>query len=56
MVMTLCPQCLAVFLSDKNYSVRPAKTDYVDKHDNECFICNRRGRDYDIVKKIKAKR
>lgn len=53
-VMTLCPQCLDVFLSDKNYIVRPAKATYEEKHDNECFICCRKGRDYEIIKKLKS--
>jgi hypothetical protein len=54
--MTLCRRCLAVFQSDRNYIVRPAKTPYVDKHDDECFICSGRGRDYDIIKKDKTAR
>ena len=50
LVMTLCRDCLEVFESDANYVVKPAKLPYVDKHDNECFICCHRGRDYDIIK------
>ena len=50
MVMTLCRDCLAVFAMDRNYIVRPAAPDLVDKHDNECFICCRKGRDYNIIK------
>ena len=55
MIMTLCAHCLEVFESDRNYIVRPAKSPYVDKHDNECFICCHRGRDYDIIKIDKTK-
>lgn len=50
MVMTLCRDCLAVFVMDCNYIVRPAAPDLVDKHDDECFVCSRAGRDYSIVK------
>ena len=50
MVMTLCRDCLAVFTMDCNYIVRPAAPDLVDKHDDECFVCSRAGRDYSIVK------
>ena len=55
LVMTLCRGCLEVFESDANYVVKPAKLPYVDKHDCECFICCRKGRDYDIVKIDKIK-
>ena len=55
LVMTLCRDCLEVFESDANYVVKPAKLPYVDKHDNECFICCRKGRDYDIIKIDKTK-
>ncbi len=55
MVMTLCRDCLEVFESDANYVVKPAKLPYVDKHDCECFICCRKGRDYDIIKIDKTK-
>lgn len=50
MVLTLCRECLAVFLADQRYTVTELETDYCDIHDCECFICKRRGRDYDIDK------
>lgn len=50
MVLTLCRECLAVFLADKRYTVTEGETSYCDIHDCECFICKRRGRDYDVEK------
>ena len=47
MVLTLCRECLAVFLADQRYTVTELETDCCDC---ECFICKRRGRDYDIEK------
>ena len=60
MVFTLCERCLEPFLSDPNYSVRLVRncTPVCDrgKHDCECDICTRRGRDYDVEKKPKSKK
>lgn len=49
-VLTLCRDCLAVFLADQRYIVTPVDSDHCDIHDCECFICRRRGRDYDVEK------
>lgn len=50
LVLTLCRACLAVFKSDQRYIVTEVESDYCDIHDCECFICKRRGRDYEIEK------
>lgn len=50
MVMTLCERCLDVFLSDDRYVVTPVNTAACEKGDGECFICGRRGCDYDVEK------
>jgi hypothetical protein len=49
-VMTLCERCLDVFLLDDRYVVTPVYTAACEKGDCECFICRRKGRDYDIDK------
>ena len=49
-VLTLCRECLAVFLADRCYTVTEVDSNYCDIHDCECFICRRKGRDYDIDK------
>lgn len=56
MVLTLCHDCVQPFIDDKNYIVKPAKRipyEQLEPHDNECDICTRRGRQYDIIKKQK---
>jgi hypothetical protein len=50
LVMTLCERCLDVFLLDDRYVVTPVYTAACEKGDCECFICRRKGRDYDIDK------
>jgi len=48
MIMTLCDTCLQPFLDDRNYTVACVWRDPLhepEKHENECFICSRRGRD-----------
>jgi hypothetical protein len=47
LVLTLCRECVAVFLADQRYTVTELETDCCDC---ECFICKRRGRDYDVEK------
>lgn len=56
MVMTLCDKCLQPFLDDRNYTVTcaAAARSGREKHDNECFICSRRGHDYEIEKHKKT--
>lgn len=52
MVLTLCDRCLQPFLDDRNYIVAcKGITKPKEKHDNECFICGRRGMDYEVEKK-----
>lgn len=56
MILILCDTCLQPFLDDRNYTVACVWRDPLhepEKHENECFICSRRGRDYDIDKKPK---
>lgn len=53
MVLTLCHDCLQPFIDDKNYIVKLAKRipyEQLEPHDNECDICTRRGRQYDVIK------
>ena len=54
MELTLCHNCLSVFISDRNYIVtliRQCKpTSELEPHECECDICTRPGRIYDIVK------
>jgi hypothetical protein len=54
LVLTLCNNCLSVFISDRNYIVtyiRQCKpTCELEPHECECDICTRPGRIYDIVK------
>ena len=53
MVLTLCHDCLQPFIDDRNYVVKLAKRipyEQLEPHDNECDICTRRGRQYDVNK------
>ena len=54
MILTLCSNCLEPFLADPNYTVKPLRQTIPlkdrEKHDSDCFICSRQGRDYDIEK------
>jgi hypothetical protein len=47
MQMTLCHDCAQPFFDDKNYTVIRLETDPCD---NECFICQRHGCNYEITK------
>lgn len=54
MELTLCNNCLSVFISDRNYIVRfvgNCRPIYDrEPHECECDICTRPGCNYDIVK------
>ena len=54
MVMTLCDTCVQPFFDDRNYTVKIVHPDCPtrekEKGDGECFICGRRGCDYDVEK------
>ena len=54
MVLTLCDNCLSVFISDRNYIVTPIRqckpTCDLEPHERECDICTRPGHDYNIEK------
>ena len=54
MVMTLCDNCVQPFFDDRNYTVKIVHPDCPTrekkKGDGECFICGRRGCDYDVEK------
>ena len=54
MILTLCSNCLEPFLADPKYTVKPIRQTAPlkdrEKHDGDCFICSRQGRDYDIEK------
>ena len=54
MVLTLCDNCLSVFISDRNYIVtyiRQCKpTCELEPHECECDICGSHGHDYDVEK------
>ena len=45
--MTLCHDCAQPFFDDQNYTVIRLETDPCD---NECFICQRHGCNYEITK------
>ena len=57
MELTLCHNCLSVFISDRNYMVtliRQCKpVCEIEPHECECDICTRPGRNYDVEKKSK---
>ena len=60
MELTLCNNCLSVFISDRNYIVtyiRQCKpTCELEPHECECDICTRPGHNYDVEKKPKSKK
>lgn len=51
--LTLCDNCLQPFIDDPRYVVRRLRDCPVEdrlKDDCQCFICGRRGHDYDVQK------
>lgn len=54
MILTLCDNCAQPFFDDNNYRVKIVHPDCPtrekEKGDGECFICGRRGCDYDVEK------
>ena len=56
MVLTLCHGCAQPFFDDRNYIIAVIPIDFSivrDRCDIECFICGKRGREYDVEKKPK---
>ncbi len=56
MLLTLCHDCAQPFFDDRNYIIIPLQIDFTiqrDRCDIECFICAKRGREYDVEKKPK---
>ncbi len=53
MLLTLCHDCVQPFFDDRNYIIAVLPIDYCiirDRCDIECFICGKRGREYDVEK------
>ena len=53
MLLTLCHDCAQPFFDDRNYIIAVLPIDYSivrDRCDIECFICGKRGREYDVEK------